>query len=60
MKNDTVGFFGPVGWARLTSQGEAVTTLPGPDKVGARTVYFESWGIKSLAEKIAENKEALP
>ena len=60
VKNDTIGFFGPVGWARLTSQGEAVTTLPGPDTIGARTVYFESWGIKSLAEKIAENKEALP
>jgi hypothetical protein len=60
VKNDTIGFFGPVGWARLSSHGEAVTTLPGPDTIESRTVYFESWGIKSLAEKIAGNKEALP
>jgi len=60
VKNDTIGFFGPVGWARLVSQGEAITARPGFDVIGERTVYFESWGIETLAEKIASNKDVLP
>ena len=57
LKNDTIGFFGPVGWARFLRQDEAIITRPGPGLVNSRTVYFEFWGIKALADKIAADAE---
>jgi hypothetical protein len=59
VKNDTIGFFGPVGWAKFFPQDEAITTRPGPGLVNSRTVYFEFWGIKALADKIAADPEVL-
>jgi hypothetical protein len=59
VKNDTIGFFGPVGWAKLTPEGEAVDTRPGPALVESRSVFLESWGIKALAEVVASNEEVL-
>ncbi|MGH9888643.1 MAG: lantibiotic dehydratase, partial [bacterium] len=54
VKNDTIGFFGPVGWARFVDRtgdgdgdgtGEAdgggFAQRPGPDLIAERTVYFE-------------------
>src|SRR6185436_13823656 len=29
-KNDTIGFFGPVGWAQFVPEGEAIEVRPGP------------------------------
>jgi hypothetical protein len=59
VKNDTIGFFGPVGWATLVCEGEAIKALPGPDLIEARTVSLEAWGVQALAEKIAAHKEVL-
>lgn len=59
-KNDTIGFFGPVGWANFVSQGEAITTKPGPNLVAERTVYFESWCIDKIAEKVSVNESIRP
>lgn len=59
VKNDTIGFFGPVGWARFFRQDEAITTRPGPGLVESRAVYFEFWGIKALSDKIAADREVL-
>jgi len=50
VKNDTIGFFGPVGWARFVESAPAVSVRPGPDLLASRTVYFESWRIDELAE----------
>lgn len=60
VKNDTIGFFGPMGWARLVSQGETLTVRPGPDLIAARGVYFESWCIDTLAESLSRNVELRP
>lgn len=61
VKNDTIGFFGPVGWARLCPQGEAVIARPGPRLLATRNVYFfEGWCIDALAETLAENKALRP
>ena len=59
VKNDTIGFFGPVGWARFFPQDEAIITQPGSGLVNSRTVYFEFWGIKALADKIAADPQVL-
>jgi hypothetical protein len=57
-KNDTIGFFGPVGWARFVDSGEALTCRPGRNFLASRRVYFEHWAIDALANKIIENREA--
>lgn len=56
VKNDTIGFFGPVGWASIAPEGEAIVTNPGASLVEARKVYFEGWCIDSLGWKIADDK----
>lgn len=60
LKNDTIGFFGPVGWARFVDDEAALVTRPGPGLVTARTVYFEGWAIDVLADKLAEDRALLP
>ncbi len=55
-KNDTIGFFGPVGWATLDSTTESKLT-PATDLSVKRTVYFEHWAIDKLAEKMSQNLE---
>lgn len=60
MKNDTIGFFGPVGWAQFVSEGEAMDVRPGRQLLGARNVYFETWCIDELAETFGRNQSLRP
>lgn len=60
VKNDTIGFFGPVGWAKFVSQKGGVTARPGPGLLSARRVYFEQWCIDTLAEVLAKNEALRP
>ena len=59
-KNDTIGFFGPVGWARWGDEGETITAEPGRDLLEKRAVYFEGWCIDTLAQTIGQNKALRP
>jgi hypothetical protein len=52
VKNDTIGFFGPVGWARLVDEPGAFEARPGKSLLASRTVYFEQWGIDALIDLI--------
>ncbi|MEU1516216.1 lantibiotic dehydratase [Streptomyces sp. NPDC005811] len=61
LKNDTIGFFGPVGWGEW--KPSAVTGLEvhhGPGLLARRTVYFESWAIDSVARTLSEDPRMLP
>ena len=61
LKNDTIGFFGPVGWARINPEAEeALTARPGAGLVVARRVFFESWCVKALADALSESQELRP
>lgn len=61
VKNDTIGFFGPVGWARFVERDEHIQLRPGPTLVDGRTrAYFEYWCIDRLAEKFAEDPDIRP
>ncbi|MBB5958026.1 amino acid adenylation domain-containing protein [Saccharothrix tamanrassetensis] len=52
-KNDTIGFFGPVGWARVDDDAtEALIARPGEGLVDKRTVYLENWAVHQLAETL--------
>lgn len=57
VKNDTIGFFGPVGWASIVSEGQAIVSEPGSDLLATRKVYFEGWCMDVLAEKIGDKVE---
>ncbi|HEX5709542.1 MAG TPA: lantibiotic dehydratase [Pyrinomonadaceae bacterium] len=59
-KNETIGFFGPVGWAKFADRKEAMSARPGPNSVVNRRVYFEGWCIDALAEALSENQALWP
>jgi len=60
VKNDTIGFFGPVGWASFAEQGPTVRMKPGERLLASRTVYFEAWCIQALATTLMQNPAVLP
>lgn len=60
VKNDSIGFFGPVGWASLVKDGEAIRVSPGEAFLAKRTLYFEGWCIDALAKKIEADKAISP
>jgi hypothetical protein len=59
-KNDTIGFFGPVGWADLREEGPPMRLSPGSSLLATRTVYFEFWCIDALASRLAEDPDVRP
>ena len=56
-KNDTIGFFGPVGWG---SFGAETRLAAGPSLLADRTVYFEYWGIDQLATTLTDDPALRP
>src|SRR5205085_84330 len=60
VKNDTIGFFGPLGWARLIDDGEALSARPGPGLLASRGVFFEQWSMDVLAETLAKERQLQP
>ena len=57
VKNETIGFFGPVGWATVGAGTSPVEVSAGPHLLSKRQVYFERWAIDALAEKLAGERE---
>jgi len=60
LNNETLGFFGPVGWARVGQDGIGLSVTPGPGHLSRRTTYFEWRTIDALATTIAMRPEVLP
>ncbi|MDP8976808.1 MAG: lantibiotic dehydratase family protein [Actinomycetota bacterium] len=56
-KNETIGFFGPMGWATLVDGVGAVTQEPGPQLVAERNVRFEVWAVQALAQALSEDQD---
>jgi hypothetical protein len=52
VKNDSIGFFGPVGWGRIVDHGPVVRLETGPALLARRRVYFEAWCVDALARKL--------
>jgi hypothetical protein len=53
VKNDTIGFFGPVGWGRIESGDDVFMAVPGSSLVSHRHTYFEHWTIEKLATSLS-------
>jgi lantibiotic biosynthesis dehydratase-like protein len=60
VKNDTIGFFGPLGWARVDERAAEVTARAGPGLLAQRSVRFESWCIEALADELARDDRIRP
>ncbi|MCT2582863.1 non-ribosomal peptide synthetase [Actinophytocola gossypii] len=58
-KNDTIGFFGPVGWARVVDDATGIDQRPGPGLLANRTVYLENWAVHALAGALS-TEDRLP
>ncbi len=54
-KAETVGFFGPVCWARITADGPTVRTAPGQPGIASRDVHFEYWALSAFAGRLASD-----
>ncbi|MGH3380986.1 MAG: lantibiotic dehydratase [Actinoallomurus sp.] len=54
VKNDTIGFFGPVGWGTWDRSVRGLEVEPGTGLLSASGVYFASWSIDALARHITE------
>ncbi|MFG6459706.1 lantibiotic dehydratase [Roseateles sp. BYS96W] len=59
LKNDTIGFFGPMAWIRLGGEGTGHFER-GPALVGERTVRFEDWPLHAYAERLAADPAMRP
>jgi amino acid adenylation domain-containing protein len=47
-KNDTIGFFGPVGWSRLDDDpGITITPAAPGHSLAARVTYLEGWAVRA-------------
>ncbi|MEU7908330.1 lantibiotic dehydratase [Actinoplanes sp. NPDC049118] len=58
VKNDTIGFFGPVGWGRWDDGVAGVSVEPGAGGLVARsTVYFATWAIDAVAAMVDRQPE---
>lgn len=50
-KNESIGFFGPVGWAQW-GRAPATSLQVGPRMLKDRRVYFENWAIDAMRARI--------
>ncbi len=57
-KNDTIGFFGPVGWAEFAPGQTRLE--PGPALLRSRSCHFEPWAMTAWAEWLAGLEEMQP
>lgn len=58
-KNDTIGFFGPEGWARFDDDAATLTFVPGPRLLATRRIYFEDWAIRAFADQLSADRSLL-
>jgi hypothetical protein len=48
-KNETIGFFGPVGWSWIDDEaGVRVTPAPAGEMIAARVTYLEGWAVRAI------------
>lgn len=63
LRNESVGFFGPVFWGSLESGGANITHRPGADPEVRTEAVLESWAVAALAEALVESgplRESFP
>ncbi len=56
-KNETIGFFGPVSWFDILTDGEPLRMKPGPALVSRGELYLEPWAVDALAASLISDPE---
>jgi hypothetical protein len=59
-KNDTIGFFGPAAWIRMSEEPGSIQLLWGPAVTRATLLSFELWPIAVIGERLAEHENLRP
>lgn len=59
LKNDSIGFFGPVGWVRI-DRSAGTRFQPRREFLESHEIFFESWAIDQLAEVIGKTPGMAP
>lgn len=59
-RNESIGFFGPVGWGTFAGTGPPIALVPGAALVAARFIEFEPWLIHGLADRLSRVAELRP
>lgn len=59
-KTETIGFFGPSGWASLTGDPGHIAQSPGRGLVSRRHTKAEAWAVRKLAAVLAADPEIAP
>ncbi|UTR79679.1 lantibiotic dehydratase [Streptomyces cavourensis] len=59
VKNDTIGFFGPVGWGRVDGSVGGVEVDPGEGLTASSSVFFSSWSIDALAKRLSADERLM-
>jgi hypothetical protein len=59
-KNDTIGFFGPAAWMRLSGEPGTGELRFGPAVTRETLMQFEVWPIAVIAERLAEDSSLRP
>jgi hypothetical protein len=52
VKNDSIGFFGPIGWGSFVEDGAPLAVRTATELLAARQVYFEQWCLDSFARSL--------
>ncbi|WP_428510433.1 lantibiotic dehydratase [Roseateles sp.] len=60
VKNDTIGFFGPIAWGTIEDGAPAFHAVAGEGPLADRRIYFEDWPIAVLAAGLAEDERLTP
>ncbi|MFF7635950.1 lantibiotic dehydratase [Kitasatospora sp. NPDC008050] len=58
-KNDTIGFFGPVAWARFDERATGLTQR-GSGGIRSRSTHIETWALEALAQAWSEDERLAP
>jgi hypothetical protein len=54
LKNESIGFFGPIAWGTFDPAAPGFTATPGPSLVDQRVVSFEDWAIEAVAARLSK------
>jgi hypothetical protein len=60
VKNDTIGFFGPVAWAALDGDGRSIECRPSSELIATRDVHFEAWCLAAIVDQLNANPAIRP
>lgn len=60
LKNDTIGFFGPLCWGRIEPEAPSILFRPGSQIIDGCDTFFEHWGIDLLAAKLSQDLRLRP